>query len=207
MTTLATLTSNVATYVNRSDFTTQIELAINRAIMYYARRYRFWFNETTDTFSTVASQFAYGSSDGVPTDILKVDDLTITINSSDIEPIQKRTLNWVLEHNVSRTNGVPTDYAFFKKNFYLSLIPDAVYTMTLYYLKSYSDLTSAQNNDFTDNAQDLLEARASWWVYSKLLRNEKAAAEAKAEEMEALDALIKETKKSISSGRLVPTSF
>jgi len=204
---LSTLTANVATYVNRSDFTTQAELAINRAIQYYARRYRFWFNETTGTFNTVANQFAYGSADSVPTDIMKVDDATITIATSDIEPLEKRTMSWVLQNNISRTAGTPTDYAFYQNKFYLSLIPNAVYAITLYYLKSYSTLTSAQNNDFTDNAQDLLEARACWWIYSKLLRNTEAAATAKTEELEALDALMKVTKKLTASGKLVPTSF
>lgn len=207
MTTLTQLASNVATYVNRTDFTTQIELAINRAIQHYARTVRFWFNETTGTFSTVANQLAYGSSDGVPTNILKVDDVTITINSSDTEILDPRTLDWVLDRNVSNIAGVPSDYAYFQNKFYLYPKPDAVYTITLYYLKSYTDLTSAQNNDFTDNAQDLLEMRATWWVYSKLLRNKDAADEAKSAELESLGTLIKQTERLISTGKVRPTDF
>lgn len=207
MTTLSTLTSNVATYVNRSDFTTQIQLAINRAIKYYSRRNTFWFNETTGTFSTVASQLAYGSADGVPTDILKREDVTITINSSDIVTLTPRTLDYVLERNISNVTGTPTDYAFFQNKFYIYPVPDAAYTITVYYKKSYAELTSSDNNDFTDNAEDLLEARASWWIYHKLLRNEEAAASAKAEELEALGALQNETRRTVSSGKVRPDSF
>lgn len=206
-TTIDTLASNVATYVNRSDFSTQIFLAINRAIQYYARRNRFWFNQTSGTFSTVANQFGFGSSDGVPTNILKVDDVTITIASTDIEILTPRTFDWVLNNNISRTAGTPTDYAYYNSKFYLSLIPNDVYTVTLYYCKSYTDLTTTQSNDFTDNCQDLLEARATWWVYSKLLRNKEAADEAKAEELEALAALNKLTVNLQKSNRLVATKF
>lgn len=208
MTTFVTLQNNVATNVNRTDFTTQIKLAINRAIKFYSRTNRFWFNETTGTFNTVASQFAYGSADSVPTNILKLDDVTVTIASTDIPVLQRRTLDWVLKNNLSRVTGTPTDYAYFQNKFYISLIPDAVYVITLYYVKSYSDLSAdADTNDFTDNAEDLIEARATWWVYSKLLRNQEAATAAKAEELEALSALQKQTERLISTGRVVISSF
>jgi len=208
MTTFATLRSNVATYINRTDQNTNINLAINRAISYYARKNGFWFNETTGTFVTVASQASYGTGDGVPSLIEKILDATITVTANTVEVLTKRTLDYILSHNIGQVTGTSTDYTYFQNKIYLSLIPDAVYTITLYYRKGYADLSAdADTNDFTNNAEDLIESRAAWFIYSNILYNEQRASAMKEKELDALSALLKNTHNLTGSGKVVPTEY
>lgn len=208
MATLAQMRTNIADYLNRSDLNTQINLAINRAIKFYYRNYRFWFNETTATFNTVASQAAYGTADGAPSDMLKRDLVQITINANQIIELTPRTYKWVQDRNISNVVGTPTDYAYYQSKFYLYTPPDAVYVVTVSYVKSYSELTvDSDSNDFTNNAEDLIESRACWWIYNKILHNKDLAEEAKSDENDALNALVKQTQRLIGTGRLTPTTF
>jgi hypothetical protein len=192
----------------RSDINTQIDLAINRAITYYSRKERFWFNETTATFNTVANQFNYTSSDTGISNMLYRDLVKITINSTTIIELVERTYKDVQIRNVGNVAGTPEDYAYYKQNWYIYPIPNAVYTITVSYVKSYAALSAdGDSNDFTDNAEDLIEARALWWLYSRLLRNKEKADEAKADELEALTALQDQTNRLIRTGKVTPTDF
>lgn len=208
MSTFADMTSRIADDINRSDLTTQIGLAINRAIDFYAKKYRFWFNEATATFNTVASQVNYTSTDTSITRIREIDFVKITINSSNTYELRPVTY-MELQRDYSNTTitGQPMEYAYYKENFYLYDPPDAAYTITVSYVKDYADLSGSQDNDFTTNAEDLIEARASWWVYTRLVKDYDAAAIAKQEEKEALESLIKETNRVKATGRTVATCF
>lgn len=209
MTTFTTLKANVADYINRSDLSTQIGTAINRAIAFYSRKERFWFNETTGTFNTVSGQLIYTSSDSIPTLITEIDYVKIAISASLNTPLSPRTYSYIQDRVVSSSvTGVPYEYAYYKQNFYLYPIANAVYTITVSYTKSYADLSAGSDtNDFTNNAEDLIEARATWWIYSQILKNADDAAIWKQNEREALMALQDETMRITATGKLVPTSF
>lgn len=209
MTTFATMTASVADYVNRTDLNTQIATAINRAIAYYARKDRFWFNETTATFNTVSGQLIYTSANSIPTLITEIDYVKIAISASFNTEVVPRTYTYIQDRVVSSSvTGVPSDYAYYKQNFYLYPIANAVYTITVSYTKSYADLSAGSDtNDFTDNAQDLIEARACWWICSRILKNQELADMSKQDESDALLALYAETERMTSTGKIVPSSF
>ena len=208
MATFATIRSRIADDINRSDLTSQINTAINRAISYYAKRYRFWFNETTATFNTVASQGSYTSTDTSITNIREIDYVKIAIQSNnnyELVPVTYKTLQ---DDNVSNHTGDPAEYAYYKENFFLYPVPNAAKTITVSYVKSYTDLSAdADTNDFTEEAEDLIESHASAWVYARVLKDYDAATVSKAEEKEALAALMSETARMISTGRIVSTDF
>ena len=207
MSTLATVTSRIADDINRTDLNTQINLAVNRAIEYYAKRYRFWFNETTATFNTVADQLNYSSSDTSITDIREIDYVKIAISSSNNYELIPVTYKDIQDANVSDFTGQPSEYSYYKENFYLYEVPDAAYTITVSYVKSYAALSAGDSNDFTEEAEDLIEARASWWIYQRLLKDKENASMSKQEEMDALEALVKETNRIKATNRLVATDF
>lgn len=209
MATYTQMRSRLATDTGRSDLTSSINEAINRAIEHYEKE-RFWFNETSGTFSTVAGTDAYTQgSGGVLSDILEVDVLTITRTSTDIYPLDKVTFQKLREYSTTGTTSnrsLPDMWAYYKNAFYFYPVPDAAYTITVYYQKSYADLSAdADTNDFTTDAEDLIEARARWWLWTRL-RNYPAASAAKAEELEALAALREKTYNLSSTGRIASCS-
>lgn len=207
-TTLATLQSEIADALNRTDLNSEITQAINAGIAYFAQRYKFWFNETTTTFATVASQFNYSSSDGVPTNIRSIDYLKIAINSTNNVPLIERTYDYIQTANVGNLTGTPSDYAYFKENFWIYPVANAVYTLTLSYTKSYTDLSSGSDtNDFTNNAQDLLINYAQWYVYDHIIKDYSAADRADVRVGKALAGLLNETTRVTTSHRKRPSTF
>lgn len=208
MSTLAVVRARIADDILRSDLNSQIDIAINRAIEYYYNKKRFWFNETSSTFSTIANQEAYGTADGTPTTLLEIDYVKITLSTNNQPDLTKKTFDYIQQRNSGRATGDPSEYAFYGDKFYFSLIPSAVRTITVFHTKSYTELSAdSDTNDFTVNAKDLIEARARWWICMRIIGDDKAAAMAKNEEMEALTALEERTRLIKSSGQITPTSF
>lgn len=207
MSTYAEMIARIADDLDRTDVNTQIGLAINRAIEYYAKKHRFWFNEATATFNTVASQFNYTSTDTGISTLREIDYVKIAISASNNYELVPITYKQIQDDNVSATTGQPSEYAYYKENFYLYEIPDAVYTITVSYVKSYATLTGSSSNDFTTNAEDLIESRATWWLAKRILHDEELARSAKESEMDSLEALKTETNRIKQTGRLDPTEF
>lgn len=207
MSTLATMRTRIADDLNRSDVNTQIDKAINRAIIYYSKE-RFWFNETTGTVATVASTQAYGTAQSLPTDILEIDTVKLTIASTNKQVLDKRTYQWLQEMDLSAQTSQPTDWAWYKSSLYLYPTPNAAWTVTLSYMKSYAELSlDADTNDWTTSAEDLIEARARWWLYSRVIMDYEAADRAKAEEAEALYCLRHKTSNLLATNMIAATDF
>lgn len=206
MSTLADMVSRIADDINRTDLsTTQIPLAINRAIKYYKKE-PFWFKETTDTFVTVANQKIYTSTDTGITDISRIHTVEIEANSAN-EELLLRDVKWIEYQNPNDSTGVPTDYAWWQNSFYLYLVPNGVYTIRVYYTKDYPELTGVQTNDWITYAEDLIEARARWWLYTRIILDTEQALVAKNEENDALFALREINEGYVAQGRIPPTSF
>jgi hypothetical protein len=206
--TLASMRTRIADHINRTDLNSNITDAINRAIRFYYDLEEFWFTETSGTFSTVASQEAYGTADSIPSDINNIDYVKITISSTNHQILTPRTFDWIQSMNQGRSTGDPTDYAWYQNKFYFYLIPNSVKTITVFYTKTYTDLSAdADTNDFLTYAEDLIEARAKWWICSEIIDNEKKAAKSKALETEALIALRTKSDKKKATNKIEPTCF
>ncbi len=200
----------MATYLARSDLNTEIDRAINRAIAYYAQK-RFWFNETTGTLSTVASQQSYSTSDGLPSDISEIDVVSLTTDSSNTYTLNPRTFQYIKDVNTSGTSntGHPADWSWYASKLWFYPTPDAVYTVTISYKKDYPTALSADSdtNDFTDNAQDLIEQRAAWWVSAVMIRDFDSARAFKETEMDEYRRHQRKTDQLTTTGRIRPTQF
>lgn len=202
MSTFAAMKTRIADDIKRSDLTTQIGVAINRAIEFYEKE-RFFFNETSGTFVTVSGQESYGSADSIPSTIAEIDEVTLTQTSSNIFPLDKTSFGSVRALNAGGTTatGVPLDYAYYSEKFWFYPIPNGVYTVTVYFKKNYAQLSAdGDTNDWTEEAEDLIESRARWWLYKRIIKDYEAAAEAKGEEIEALSSLQSKTTMLISTG-------
>lgn len=206
MSALSVVRARIADDLNRSDLNTQIDKAINRAIEFYEKQ-RFWFNENTWTFVTVAGTESYTFSTASTTDLLEIDQVTLTRTSTDIYPLDQITFQKLRQINTTgtTTRGAPSKFALYKSTWYLYPVPDAVYTVTIYGQKSYAAMTAdADTNDFTTDAEDLIEARARWWLYANILKDVTQATVAKASEIEALQSLQAKTANIQSTGAIRP---
>lgn len=207
MSTFSQLRTRIADKLNRSDLNSQINESINAAIEFYAA-YRFWFSETTGTFSTIASQEAYGIADGIPSTIAEIDYLKITISSTDQPDIEKRPIQWIQERNEGRSTGTPSYYAWYQNKIYFSLIPDAIKTITVFYKKSYAELSAdSDTNDFTTYARKLIESHALMLVYEEVLKIPEQALIHEKRAANELQSLIIQTENFTSSNQITPTQW
>ncbi len=208
MSTLAQMRSRIADDMMRSDLSTQIDLAINRAIEYYYNDGGFWFDETTGTFATIVGQETYGTADGLPSDIGEIDFVRITLSSTNKPELLPRSYPWIQKNNIGSAQGVPSDYAWYQNKIYLYLIPNAVNTVTLSYRKTYAVLSAdPDTNNYTTYAQDLIEARAQWWLYDRVLFDDARAATMKKHEEDAYRVLMNRDEALTSNGEVEATGF
>lgn len=205
MTTFADITSRIADDINRSDLTTQIGLAVNRAINHYQKE-PFWFKETSANFSTVASQASYSSTDTSITDIDCIRYMEALVNNGEYE-VDPRNIGWIRRQNPQLAIGIPTHYAWWQNKIWFYLVPNAVYTVTIYYTKTYAALSGTQTNDWLTYAEDLIEARARKWIYARIIKDQDNALLAEAEEQQALQKLREVNEGYTAQARILPSQF
>jgi hypothetical protein len=166
--------SRVADELNRSDLTSQIQLAIVSAVEAYERK-RFWFNEATATATTTAST-NYVST---PSDFVKEYFFQITVGSSKYTLSPMNYSDFLVATATSTTSGQPTQYSYYQDVFYLFPTPGSAYTLTLNYIKRLTTLAaSGDNNGWTNYAEELLRQRAKADIRCNILKDRAALSEA-----------------------------
>jgi hypothetical protein len=207
MSTFVEMQQRIADDIDRSDLTAQIKKAITRAIKFYDSR-RFYFQETTASFSTIANQIAYGTADGIPSNIREIDSLQFVISSTNKYPLIKKAFQFIQRLDFGSFASDCNFWAWYQSKIYLYPIPNAVRTVNVFYRKSYTELSAdADTNDWTTEAEDLIEARARWWLYLRIIKSRADADDAKTEELEALSALVAKTEALVSASTLTATRF
>src|SRR3990170_745213 len=115
MSTFGAMQDRIADELARTDLTSQVSRAIQSAIRFYERE-RFYFNESIGTFSTVASQEWYSSTDfaDMP-NIAEIDSVKITVNSM-LYRLIPRDFSYIEEINVSASHTRdPIDYCYYRQ--------------------------------------------------------------------------------------------
>lgn len=135
----------------------QVDAQINSTIDFYEND-SFWFTEDIATLATVAGNRALSS---IPSDFkmtkepngLVIFQGNIKYPLVHLTPLAFDTLD-------VDAQGRPKWYTFRDGGFEVYYIPDQVYTINLFYSKSYVDLaTDGASNDFTNNTTRLIEYR------------------------------------------------
>lgn len=133
---------------------------INQAIVYWKRR-RFWFNEITITDTLTESD----NSIPLPDDWLcpSIDD-TFVIEYSGIRyPLKK--VSESMYNAMYLSNGIGQPFWFSRQadtEYKVYPIPDRDYTLRMFYLRDYDDLSAdADTSVWTEEAQDLIKYTAA----------------------------------------------
>lgn len=213
MPTLGDMKSHLADDIDdtSSTYATQIGRAITRAIEHY-KKTRFAFNESRDlTFSTVVGQTIYSASDDadIPL-VVKADALFHTDAYGQVTQMRRVSPQELelLDDN-SAASGEPYCWSYYNKTVRIYPKPDAVYTMRfLAWFRYDAPATDAEaDNPWTNEAYDLIKARALYNLAAYTLHDEALAARARLAEMEAEGALIGEANAKNGTGLIVPTCF
>ncbi len=159
MVTLSALRTRIASKLSNdslvSPTATQIDTAINGTIDYYENDY-FWFQQGTSELSTVAGT---PTLTGLPSDFYYQRHPNSFVLEKDNRFFELIYITPQQYDRMADTNSssTPRFYTYRDDVFEIYPFPDAVYTVNLYYYKSYVDLTSNDSNDFTINAVRLIE--------------------------------------------------
>jgi hypothetical protein len=202
-----TLQSRIADEIARSDLTSQIQGAIKDAIRHYERT-RFYFNETTNNFNTVAGQEYYGAAAlaDIP-NMIAIDSMKIAVNGGDYT-LRRYDFDHIEEISDPVTSsGDPDAYCYFNKQIRLYPIPNSAATITVAYHKRFSELSaSGDTNPWVDDAEELIRTRAKRNLYLHVIRDKAQADDLAETEAGLASALLGETAGRALTG-LRPTVF
>jgi len=204
MATLEQIRNLVARKSKDADFTSLsaplVDAEINRSIRFYQNQ-QFWFNESLEVITLTADNNVVPS---IPPDViteLQVNGLTLIDADQKID-LQKMATNLFIGRNNNQT-GRPYAYTFRNGQYLLLPTPQQAYTLEFRWLKKYSDLVAgADNNDFTNNAEDLIMLHTLKNIYAEDKEDsERSAFYQSLEELE-FKALQKRNDQRLSTGEL-----
>jgi hypothetical protein len=211
MTTLTALKAEIVSDLDdRTDLTDEIASAITSAITYYQRT-RFYFNEKRSlTFSTVAAQQNYTSSDAanIP-NMLRIDLVHFTVSGQRRELRRRNFYELETLYDTSASSGEPFLYAYHDREIWLYPIPSTTYTVrVLGHMIVAAPATDGEaSNPWMTEAYELIRCRAKAYLAAHKLRDPELAQTMQALEFDALGRLNKETALRLGTGMITPTEF
>jgi hypothetical protein len=150
-TTYSELQTVIASYLARTDLTTQIPDFIRLAELRLRRDLRIRQMLKSATTATVAGDETVE----LPSDFLEVRDLVIVGNP--VQPLSYYSPSALNRNTRTWESGKPQDYTVLANNFQLAPIPDSVYTVKMFYFAAPAFLTTSNvSNVFLLNTPDAL---------------------------------------------------
>jgi hypothetical protein len=200
--TYSDLQAQIAIELGRTDLTTPIQTAILAAIRHYQRRLSL-FGQSSTSLSAVAGTAEYS----LPSDFLAVDFVQIT-SASGTYSLEPEIYETLLGIDTSGLRSEPDRYAYRNYKLRLYPVPDASYTVTVYYWQALAAPSGASDSTgWTNDLLDLIRHRAKVDLAANSLRDDQGAATYRAAEMDTLDGVILQRDRALSLGRVVPTEF
>lgn len=204
--------SRIASELRRSNITSQIASAISTAISAYEDE-RFYTNESREnTFSTVADQEFYTSSDAAFIGLLtKIDYVFLYIDNSpfQLHPTFPEYLEEASENSTS--TGSPSEYSWYDEKIRLYPVPDEVWTIRVGGVLSIAEPASDSEtgNFWMTTAERLIRSRAKQELALHVLRDVELAQIMGGAATEAFEQLDRRTKRitKTGGGRIKPMEF
>lgn len=206
MSDFGTMQAEIADDLARSDLTTQIKSAIKSAIRHYERK-RYTFNETTNTFSTVASQNYYGAAalSDIP-NMFAIDGMKCLSGGSKYT-VHEKEFAYIDDIDTGDSTGDPTFFCLYNNQIRLYPTPDSVRTITVAYAYKLPTLSAdADTNAWMVDGYDLIKACAKGDIYENVIRDFAESDRMKAKARDLNKALEAEYE-SRCGGGITPTSF
>jgi len=170
--------------LNRSDLTAETVRAVQAAVRHYERR-RFWFNEHSAGFVMTASVRTLT----FPVNFLILDRLEV-VQSSITYELTRKSFGYGRDRDTNVTSR-PTEFYFYQNQAHVWPIPNSAYSVNAYGILQFSTLSAtADTNDWTSAAEDLIVYHASKHMWANILRNTEEAlkfAELERRELEMLE--------------------
>jgi hypothetical protein len=235
MPTLGDMKAHIADDVDDTtgEYTSQIARAITRAIAHY-ERHRFYFNEIRDIDIPCApGQDFYDETDepriksllhidnaflidGATVNIATADDDELTADLSEEQVASMAYhLQWVTPASIETLSdsgasfGRPRCYSYHDQKIRIYPFPDTeFYSIRLHaWIRLDAPTEETDSNPWTNEAYDLIVARAKRYLATNTLRDAEMAIAAKIDEDEQFDLLKRETSSKNGSGLIRPTCF
>lgn len=197
MTTLADLKTRIIAEMVRDDLSDdladQLLIHIQKACRYYQNE-KFWFNSIIASAVTVAGTATVD----VPATVLRVDRVAIPAYDQELVEVTLADLDMGTEE------GIPYGYAYYNDALKFYPIPDAVYTLSLYGIaKVAAPAVDADTSIWTNEAADLIVARAKMTLFRDQFRDPEGTQFAQADTQEVFAQLKRETARRLET-RLRP---
>lgn len=206
--TLADMKTRIADELDREDLTSQIALAISEAIDRYQKQ-RFYFNEGTLTFPTVANQATYTSANlsHIP-DLYDVDELFVVIASNNYR-VKRKDPSFIQMMALPWTKGQPYQYSYYQQQITLFPTPNTIYTMNLlaHYKVAAPASDSEENNVWMVDAEPMIRHAAKRLLLRDVIRDWDAADRAGQAELEAREILLGVSSSMTRTGGIEPMDF
>lgn len=201
MATYGEMQSSIALWIKRDDLTSEIKSAILKAIAHYTLEEWPWTEARSTSLVTVDGTKTVAVPSDFGTDLA----VHITVSSTTYELPRRNQKEMERLHSSTTAEGQPSCYSVWTELLWFYPIPDGAYTLTLLYYKDLTALVnSSDTNEWTDLGEELIEARATWWLAARTLRDPELAMSAKETELEAYQNLRARMTVRKSSGRITP---
>lgn len=204
--TLGALKAEIADDLDRTDLTAAIATEIQRAIKFYQHK-RFYFNETRQVLTTVASQSTYTSADNeaIP-QFIEFDALFVGDEQSRLEQIGPNEWEMLV---ASGGGSKPSMWSYYDQSIGLYPIPDSAYAVTItgHIFINGPTTDGEANNPWMTEAYDLIRARTCANLALKKLRDDALFQRHSAIEASEFGRLASETGTKVGTGFMTPTEF
>lgn len=216
MSTQAVMKARIASELRRDNITSQIASAISTAIDAYQGRRLFFNEDDTVSFSTVANQEYYSSSDSASLALLeKIDYVHLVISSQSFE-LSQVDKDWI---DLASTNGTtsaqPYHYSWYNERLQLFPAPSSsAWTIRIGGMFKVAAPASdgEANNPWMTDAETLIRSHAKYELYTHVLMDERKSAIFNPDNptgptMSAFKRLKSRTARKTGTGIIVPWSF
>lgn len=197
--TYSELKTRIASYLNRSDLTSELDGFIDQTEAELNRRLR-----AADMVkrATATAELQYLS---LPTDWLEV--INVEITSNDFKPVLQQSIESLDVHRAANDNitGQPIFYAIVDNTMEFSPKPDKAYTLQLTYYEKITALSDSNTSNFVSNNHPDVYLYGALKHASLFLMEDDRAARFSALFEKALEEIrLQEESKEFSKGSLLP---